>query len=142
MKTILRKPADIERKWYILDAENKVLGRVAAKAASLVRGKEKPEYVPHQEVGDFVVIINAEKALVTGRKAKDKTYYSHSGYPGGMRDLSYEKLLAKKPAAPMEKAVKGMLPKGPLGRKLGKNVKVYAGKDHPHKAQNPQVIEI
>ncbi len=142
MKTVVKKPADIERKWYILDAENQVLGRVAAKAASLVRGKEKPEYVPHQEVGDFVVIINAEKAVLTGRKAKDKTYYSHSGYPGGMKDLSYEKLLAKDPSAPMEKAVKGMLPKGTLGRKMVKNVKVYAGAEHPHKAQQPQVIEI
>lgn len=142
MKTIFKQPASVERKWFIIDAENKVLGRVAARAASLVRGKEKAFYTPHQEVGDFVVIINAEKALLTGNKGSDKLYYSHSGYPGGLSVTSYDKLLAKKPTSPMEKALKGMLPKGPLGRKLFTNVKVYAGTEHPHKAQNPQAIEI
>lgn len=142
MKTIFVKPADVERKWFVIDAEGKALGRVAAKAAAIVRGKEKAIYVPHQEVGDFVVVVNAGKAALTGRKVQQKMYYRHTGYVGGLKALTYEKLAARHPAAPLEMAIKGMLPKGPLGRKLFKNVKVYAGAEHPHRAQDPQAIEI
>jgi len=142
METLFVKPADIERKWFIIDAEGKAIGRIAAKAASIVRGKEKAVYAPHWETGDFVVIINAEKAALTGRKPVQKLYRHHTGYPGGLKTVNFQKLAEKHPESPLEHAVKGMLPKGPLGRKLLKNVKVYAGKDHPHAAQNPQVIEI
>jgi large subunit ribosomal protein L13 len=142
METVFVKPAKVERKWFVIDAEGKVLGRVAAKAASIVRGKEKAIFVPHQEVGDFVVIINAEKAALTGRKPVNKLYYHHTGYAGGLKEINYEKLSVRHPASPMELAVKGMLPKGPLGRKLLKNIKVYAGPKHPHAAQNPQLINL
>ena len=142
MKTEFVKPAVVERKWFVIDAEGKVLGRVAARAASIVRGKEKAVYAPHQEVGDFVVVINAGKITVTGRKAQQKLYYRHSGYVGGLKPATYEKLAARHPSAPLELAIKGMLPKGPLGRKLLNNVKVYAGAEHPHAAQNPTAIEL
>ncbi|QQO09692.1 50S ribosomal protein L13 [Breznakiella homolactica] len=142
MKTVFVKPAEVERKWFVIDAEGKVLGRVAAKAASIVRGKEKPIFAPHQEVGDYVVVINADKIAVTGRKAQQKMYYRHTGYVGGLKAVNFEKQIARHPASPLELAIKGMLPKGPLGRKLLKNVKVYAGSDHPHAAQNPQAIEL
>ena len=142
MKTIFIKPANIERKWFIIDVEGKPLGRAAARIASIVRGKEKVVFAPHQETGDFVVVINAEKALLTGRKEEQKLYRQHTGFAGGLKTTNYKKLVDKHPTTPMEKAVKGMLPKGPLGRKLFKNVKVYAGKEHPHTAQNPQVIEL
>ena len=142
MKTIFVKPADVERKWFIIDAEGKVLGRIAAKAASIVRGKEKAVFAPHQEVGDFVVVVNADKLVVTGRKVQDKLYHHHTGYVGGLKTVNYEKLAERHPAAPLEQAIKCMLPKGPLGRKLWKNVKVYAGAEHPHGAQNPQAIEL
>jgi large subunit ribosomal protein L13 len=142
MKTTFVKPAEVERKWFVIDAEGKVLGRIAARVASIVRGKEKAVYAPHQEVGDFVVVVNAEKIVVTGRKAQNKLYHHHSGYVGGLKTVTYEKLAARHPASPLELAIKGMLPKGPLGRKLLKNVKVYAGSAHPHAAQNPQAIEL
>jgi large subunit ribosomal protein L13 len=142
MKTVFVKPADVERKWFMIDAEGKVLGRVAAKVASIVRGKTKAIFAPHQEMGDYVVIINAEKAVVTGRKTQQKMYYRHSGYPGGLKANNYEKVIARHPTQPMENAIKGMLPKGPLGRKLAKNAKVYAGAAHPHTAQNPTAIEL
>jgi large subunit ribosomal protein L13 len=142
MKTIFVKPAVVERKWFVIDAEGKSLGRIAARAASIVRGKEKAVYAPHQEVGDYVVIVNAEKAVVTGRKAQQKLYHRHSGYPGGLKTVNYEKLAEKHPTSPLELAIKGMLPKGPLGRKLLNNVKVYPGAGHPHAAQNPQAIEL
>ena len=142
MKTIVKKPADIERKWFLIDAEGKSLGRVAAKAASIVRGKEKAVFVPHQEVGDYVVIINAAKAAITGAKRNDKLYHHHTGFPGGLKTVNYAALLARRPAAPMEKAINGMLPKGVLGRQLFRNVKVYAGADHPHKAQQPSPVEL
>jgi len=141
MKTVFAKPASVERKWFVIDAEGKVLGRVAAKAASIVRGKNKAIFVPHQEIGDFVVIINAEKIVVTGRKAQQKMYYSHSGYVGGLKAVNYEKVMEKHPAMPLENAIKGMLPKGPLGRKMAKNVKIYAGTSHPHDSQQPQQVE-
>jgi large subunit ribosomal protein L13 len=141
MKTVFAKPALVERKWYVIDAEGKVLGRVAAKAAAIVRGKNKAIFVPHQEVGDFVVIINADKIVVTGRKSEQKMYYHHTGYPGGLKAHNYEQVVSRHPTMPLENAIKGMLPKGPLGRKLAKNAKVYAGANHPHGAQNPTPIE-
>jgi large subunit ribosomal protein L13 len=142
MKTVFVKPENAERKWLLIDAEDKVLGRVAARAASIVRGKEKAVYSPHQEVGDFVVIVNAEKIAVTGRKDVQKEYHHHTGYAGGLKTVNFEKLLGKHPTSPLELAIKGMLPKGPLGRKLLKNVKIYAGAEHPHAAQNLQKIEL
>jgi large subunit ribosomal protein L13 len=142
MKTVFIKPAEVERKWFLLNAEGKVLGRIAARVASIVRGKEKAIFAPHQELGDYVVVVNAEKALITGRKAQQKLYYHHTGYVGGLKTRSYEKLFARHPSSPLELAIKGMLPKGPLGRKLLKNVKVYAGPEHPHGAQNPQAVEL
>ena len=142
MKTVFIRPQNVERKWFLLDAEGKVLGRVAARVASILRGKEKAVYAPHQEVGDYVVIINAGKIAITGNKAHDKLYHHHSGYPGGLKTLNYEKLAEKRPASPLELAIKGMLPKGPLGRKLFKNAKVYPGSEHPHAAQNLQKIEL
>jgi large subunit ribosomal protein L13 len=142
MKTVFAKPASVDRKWYIIDAEGKVLGRVAAKVASVVRGKHKAIFVPHQEIGDFVVVINAEKIKVTGRKAQQKMYYRHSGYPGGLKSTNFEKLVERHPAMPLELAVKGMLPKGPLGRKMAKNVKIYTGTSHPHISQKPLPLEV
>ena len=142
MKTVFAKPASIERKWYVIDAEGKILGRIAAKAASIVRGKNKPIYAPHQEMGDYVVIINADKVAVSGRKTQQKMYYRHSGYVGGLKTTNFEKLIARHPTQPLENAIKGMLPKGPLGRKMAKNAKVYAGAAHPHTAQNPTVIDL
>jgi large subunit ribosomal protein L13 len=142
MKTMFVKPAEVERRWFMIDAEGKVLGRVAAKVASIVRGKNKAIYAPHQEMGDFVVIVNADKIVVTGRKAQQKLYYHHTGYPGGLKVHTYEKVAAKHPTQPLENAIKGMLPKGPLGRKLAKNAKIYAGAAHPHTAQNPTAIEL
>ncbi|MDY5932068.1 MAG: 50S ribosomal protein L13 [Candidatus Ornithospirochaeta sp.] len=142
MKTIFVKPQSIERKWYLIDAEGKNLGRVAAAAARILRGKNKVEYVPHQEIGDYVIIINAAKANVTGNKVEDKMYYRHSMYPGGLKAESYGKMIARKPTYPMEHAIKGMLPSGKLGNKLFTNVKVYAGAEHPHMAQQPIAVEI
>jgi len=142
MKTVFVKPADVERKWFLIDAEGKVLGKVAARIASILRGKEKAIFAPHQEIGDYVVVINADKIVVTGNKAQQKLYYHHSGYPGGLKTDNFEKLIEKHPTAPLELAIKGMLPKGPLGRKLFTNVKVYAGAAHPHAAQNLQKIEL
>jgi large subunit ribosomal protein L13 len=140
MKTVFVKPADVERKWFVIDAEGKVLGRVAAKAASILRGKEKPIFAPHQEMGDYVVVVNADKIVITGRKAQQKLYYHHTGYVGGLKSVTYEKMVVRHPCSPLELAIKGMLPKGPLGRKLLKNVKVYTGSAHPHGAQNPEAI--
>ena len=141
MKTVFAKPASVERKWYIIDAEGKVLGRVAAKVASIVRGKNKAIFVPHQEVGDFVVVINADKIMVTGRKAQQKMYHRHTGYVGGLKSNNFEKIIERHPTMPLELAIKGMLPKGPLGRKLAKNAKIYAGTSHPHGSQKPTPIE-
>ena len=141
MKTVFAKPASVERKWFIIDAEGKVLGRVAAKVASIVRGKNKAAFMPNQEIGDFVVIINADKITVTGRKAQQKMYYRHSGFPGGLRTDNFRKVIERHPTMPLENAIKGMLPKGPLGRKMAKNVKIYTGTDHPHGSQKPEPIE-
>ena len=142
MKTVFVKPADVERKWFLLDAEGLVLGRVAARVASIVRGKEKAAFAPHQEMGDYVVIINAGKIAVTGNKTEDKLYHHHTGYPGGLKTVNFAKMVEKHPCSPLELAIKGMLPKGPLGRKLLTNVKVYPGAEHPHAAQNLQKIEL
>lgn len=142
MKTIYVKPNEVERSWYVIDAAGQPLGHVAVKAASVARGKHKPCYVPYHELGDYVIIINAEQAVMTGNKRQDKLYYRHSGYLGGLKVENYEKLVARKPTAPMEKAVRGMLPKGPLGNKLFTNIKIYAGAAHPHGAQQPKVLEI
>ncbi|MBN2651199.1 MAG: 50S ribosomal protein L13 [Spirochaetales bacterium] len=142
MKTVYVKPQDVERKWYLIDAEDKILGKVAVEAVKILRGKNKPFFVPHQEIGDFVVIINADKAKVTGGKEEKKMYHRYSGYMGGLRSENYGSLVSRKPTAPMEKAIKGMLPKNRLGRKLFTNVKVYAGSQHPHGAQKPELFEI
>lgn len=142
MKTIFFNENEVSRSWYVIDAAGKPLGRVAAKAAAMVRGKHKTSFAPHQENGDYVVIINAEKVAVTGNKNKDKMYYKHSGYVGGLKSVNFNELIAKKPTEPLMLAIKGMLPKGPLGRKLLANVKIYAGMEHPHKAQNPVKAEV
>ena len=142
MKTIFVKPKDITRKWYLIDAEGVILGKLAARVATILRGKHKPIFTPNMEVGDFVVVINAEKVVVTGRKEQQKMYYRYSGYPGGLTAENYSDMIKKKPTFPLEHAIKGMLPKGRLGRKLFNNVKIYAGPEHPHAAQKPEKIEI
>jgi large subunit ribosomal protein L13 len=141
MKTIFVKPAQAERKWFLIDAEGKILGRLAAKAASIARGKEKAIFAPHQELGDYLVLINAGKVEVSGRKYEKKLYHRHTGYPGGLKTETYRKLIERRPVAPLEAAIRGMLPKGPLGRKMFKNIKIYAGSEHPHAAQNPERID-
>lgn len=142
MKTIFVKPLTIQKKWYLIDAEGKELGKVAVAAARILRGKNKPEYVPHQDMGDYVIIINAEKAALSGNKYQDKMYYRHSNYPGGLRQTNYADMVKRNPVYPMEHAVKGMLPRGPLGRKLYTNMKVYAGANHQQQAQQPIKVEI
>ena len=142
MKTIFVKPKEVEHHWYIIDAEGEILGRLAVQIATLLRGKHKAIYTPHQEVGDSVIVINAEKFKLTGRKREQKIYYRHSGYPGGLKSETLEKRLIRKPTFPLEHAIKGMLPKNRLGRKLFQNAKIYAGPNHPHAAQKPEKIEI
>ncbi len=142
MKTISAKPETVQRDWYIIDADGKTLGRMAAEIASRLRGKHKPEYTPHVDTGDYIVVVNAEKVHVTGRKATDKMYYHHTGYIGGIKSISFDKLIQKAPERTIETAVKGMLPKGPLGRAMFKKLKVYAGTEHPHTAQQPKELNI
>lgn len=142
MKTFSAKAQDVTRDWYLLDATDKTLGRLASEVALRLRGKHKPEFTPHVDTGDYIVVINAEKIRVTGNKLKDKRYYSHSGVPGNLKEITLEKLLAKKPEKVIETAVKGMLPKNPLGRDMYRKLKVYAGAEHPHTAQQPQVLDI
>jgi large subunit ribosomal protein L13 len=142
MKTVFVNPAEVERKWFLIDAEGKVLGRVAAKVASIVRGKEKAVFAPHQEVGDYVVVVNAGKIAISGDKAQKKLYRHHTGFPGGLKTVNFQKMIEKHPSSPLELAIKGMLPKGPLGRKLLKNAKLYSGAEHPHSAQNLQKVEL
>ncbi|MCL2871094.1 MAG: 50S ribosomal protein L13 [Coriobacteriia bacterium] len=142
MKTYYAKPGEVQRDWVLVDATDMVLGRLATRVAEILKGKTKPQYTPHIDVGDFVVVINAEKIRLTGNKAADKSYFSHSGYPGGLKEVSFERMLEKHPERIIEKAVKGMLPKNSLGRSMGKKLKVYAGPEHPHVAQNPQAIEL
>ena len=141
LKTYVATPSTIERKWWLIDAENLVVGRLATTVANVLRGKHKATFTPNMDCGDHVVIINAEKIKVTGTKNKDKVYYSHSGYPGGIKEVTFEKLLAKHPERVIEKAVKGMLPKNPLGRAMYRKLKVYAGSNHPHTAQLPKVLD-
>ncbi len=141
MKSYIAKPQEVERKWYVLDAEGKTLGRLASEAASILRGKKKPIYTPHVDTGDYVIIINAEKVEVTGKKRKEKIYKRHTGYPGGLREITFEKLQAKNPEEIIRHAIKGMMPKGSLGRQMYKKLKVYAGNEHNHAAQKPEVWE-
>ncbi len=141
-RTYVAKKEDIKRQWYIIDAKNKVLGRLAAKAAVILRGKHKPIFTPHMDTGDAVIVLNAAKIKVTGRKLKQKIYRRYSGYPGGLREVTLNKMLAKSPTTVIRLAIKRMLPGGPLGRDMFKKLKVYADDKHPHQAQNPQVLEI
>lgn len=142
MRTVSAKPAEVKREWLVIDATDKVLGRVASEVALRLRGKNKPIFTPHVDTGDFIVIINAAKLRVTGNKAKDKMYYRHSGYPGGIYGTNFKDMQAKHPGRALEKAVKGMLPKGPLGYAMIKKLKVYGGAEHPHTAQQPKLLEI
>lgn len=142
MKTYYAKPNEVERQWLLIDAEDQVLGRLAAQVARILKGKHKPQYTPHVDTGDFVVIINADKIRVTGVKATDKVYYHHTGYVGGLKSETFEEAMAKHPERVIEHAVKGMLPKNTLGRAMGKKMKVYAGPEHPHAAQQPREIKI
>jgi large subunit ribosomal protein L13 len=142
MKTFSAKPHEVNRGWYIVDANGKVLGRLAAELAHRLRGKHKAEFTPHVDTGDYIVVVNADKLRVTGNKARDKIYHRHSGYPGGIYSTSFEKLHARHPTRVLEKAVKGMLPKGPLGYAMLRKMKVYAGAAHPHAAQQPKALEI
>lgn len=138
MRTYMAKAQEIQRKWYVLDAANRPLGRVATEAARLLKGKHKPIYTPHVDTGDFVIVINADKAILTGKKLDQKIMYRHSGYPGGLKETSYRVLMAEKPERAMETVVRGMLPKNRLGRKMIKKMKVYAGAEHIHQAQKPE----
>ena len=140
MKSYIAKPADVERKWYVVDAEGKTLGRLASEVAMVLRGKRKPTYTPHVDCGDYDIVINAEKVEVTGKKRKEKIYKRHTGYPGGLREVTFEKLQARKPEEIIRHAVKGMLPDGRLGRQMFKKLKVYAGPQHEHAAQKPEEL--
>ncbi|NCA70234.1 MAG: 50S ribosomal protein L13 [Sphingobacteriia bacterium] len=140
--TVSAKPAEVRRAWYLIDAEGKTLGRLASELARRLRGKHKPQYTPHVDTGDYLVVINAEKIRVTGNKLQDKMYYRHTGYVGNLKSTSLGKLLASKPEQVLELAVKGMLPRGPLGRAMYRKLRVYAGPTHGHQAQQPQVLEL
>ncbi len=142
MKTVSVRAQDVEHNWLVIDADGKTLGRLATEVALRLRGKHKPEYTPHVDTGDYVVVLNASKVRVTGNTAKNKMYYSHSGYPGGIKSISFEHLQKKNPIQIVEKAVKGMLPRNPLGRAMFRKLKVYEGDEHPHEAQDPKVLEI
>jgi len=141
-KTYVAKPGEVEKKWYVVDATDKTLGRLATQIASVLRGKHKPQYTPHEDVGDYVIVVNAEKIQVTGRKLEQKVYYRHSGYPGGIRGVTLQEQLNRHPERVIEHAVKGMLPHGPLGRRMFKKLKVFVGPEHTHQAQNPQVMDL
>ncbi|MBN2531440.1 MAG: 50S ribosomal protein L13 [Spirochaetales bacterium] len=142
MKTIFVKQKDVEKKWYIVDAAGKRLGRIAVRVATILRGKHKPIFSPHMDTGDYVIIINADKVQLTGRKKLDKIYYRHSGYPSGLKSENFTKVIQRKPTFPLEHAIKGMLPKGPLGRKIYQHVKIYCGENHPHMAQKPEELTL
>jgi large subunit ribosomal protein L13 len=142
MKTFVAKPETVKRDWYIVDAEGKTLGRIATEIAARLRGKHKAEYTPHVDTGNYIIVVNAEKVRVTGKKTTDKMYHAHSGFPGGIKSISFDKLIQRKPEMVIEAAVKGMLPKGPLGRAMFRKLKVYAGAEHAHAAQQPQVLDI
>ncbi len=142
MKTVSMRAEDVRRNWVVIDAQDQVLGRLATEVARRLRGKHKAEYTPHVDTGDFVVVINADKVRVTGNKMTDKMYWRHSGYPGGIKSISFEKLRDEHPTRPIEKAVKGMLPRNPLGRAMFRKLKIYAGAEHPHAAQQPQSLKL
>ena len=142
MKTYQAKKEEIDHKWYVVNAEGKVLGRLSTELAKILKGKNKPTYTPHVDTGDFVVVVNAGKVTLTGKKLKDKIYYHHTGYPGGIKEMSAEKLLAKKPTEMIRMAVRGMLPKNSLGRQMLRKLKIYAGPNHPHEAQRPVPLEL
>ena len=142
MKTFVAKPDTIKRDWYVVDADGKTLGRLATEIASRLRGKNKPEYTPSADTGDYIIVINASKVVVTGNKTTDKVYYAHTVFPGGIKSVTFDKLIQSKPEMVIESAVRGMLPKGPLGRAMFRKLKVYAGASHDHAAQKPQVLDI
>ena len=142
MKTTLAKADEVERKWRVVDASEQVLGRLAVKIADALRGRDKPVYTPHVDTGDYIVVVNADKVKVTGRKASDKMYYRHTGYPGGLKEASFTQMIERSPEKVIEHAVKGMLPRNPLGRAMYRKLKVYAGQDHPHDAQRPETLTL
>jgi len=142
MATYTAKPQEIARSWFVVDADGKTLGRIATEIARRLRGKHKPIYTPHMDTGDYIIVINAEKVAVTGAKRSQKTYYRHTGFPGGIKSLTFDKMIERAPTRVIEKAVKGMLPKGPLGRAMYRKLKVYAGPQHRHAAQCPQPLEL
>lgn len=142
MKTFVAKPNEVKRKWYVVDAEGKPLGRLASEVAKILRGKNKPDYTPHVDTGDHVIVLNAEKVVLTGKKLDQKLYRHYSGYPGGMKEIKYRHFLAKRPEKAVELAVKGMLPKNSLGRAMFRKLKVYQGAEHGHQAQKPEKLEI
>jgi large subunit ribosomal protein L13 len=142
MKSYMARPLEVERKWYVVDAEGQTLGRLATEIATVLRGKNKPQYTPHVDTGDFVVVVNAEKVVVTGRKAEQKVYRRHSGYPGGLKETSYEQMMERRPTEILRRAVKGMMPKNRLARQQLRKLKIYAGPEHPHAAQDPQPYEV
>ena len=142
MKTFMPKAADITRKWYVVDAEGQALGRVASQVANILRGKNKPIYTPNVDTGDYVIVVNASKVVLTGKKLDQKIYYKHSGYVGGLKETKYRKLMAEKPEEALRHAVVGMLPKGPLGRQMAKKLKIYAGAEHEQAAQQPEKLEL
>ena len=142
MKALSAKPETVTRDWYVVDAAGKTLGRLSTEIARRLRGKHKPEYTPHVDTGDYIVVINASQVRVTGKKAFDKMYYSHTGFPGGIKSINFEKLVDKAPEQIIQKSVKGMLPNGPLGRAMFKKLKIYAGAEHPHAAQQPKELDI
>ena len=141
MSSFIAKPHEVERKWYVIDADGRTLGRLATEAASILRGKRKPIYTPHIDTGDYVIVINAEKVEVTGKKRKEKIYKRHSGYPGGLKEITFENMQEKHPDEIIRHAIKGMMPKGRLGRQMFKKLKVFAGPEHSHTAQKPEVWE-
>jgi large subunit ribosomal protein L13 len=142
MKSYMARPSSVERKWHLIDAEGQTLGRLAAEIACLLRGKNKPQYTPHIDTGDFVVVVNADRVVVTGKKAEQKVFRRHTGYPGGLREMSYEQMLERKPTEILRKAVRGMMPKTRLGRQQLRKLKIYAGPEHPHEAQSPEPYEV
>jgi len=142
MKSYMARPQEVERKWYVIDAEGQTLGRLASEIARLLRGKTKPQYTPHVDTGDFVIVVNADKVGVTGRKAEQKLYRRHTGYPGGLREATYEQMMDRKPTEIIRKAVYGMMPKTRLARQQFRKLKIYAGPEHPHEAQSPEPYEV
>ena len=142
MSTYMAKPANVERKWYVIDAEGVVLGRLASQVALMLRGKHKPTFTPHVDTGDFIIVVNTDKIVLTGKKLDQKIYYHHTGHPGGLKETKYRDLMATKSEFALKKAVRGMLPKGPLGNKMIKKLKVYAGPEHEHAAQKPEAFEM